>query len=81
MKYDFLREVWKKMNLDTNYLNNSVPLDIEIVLAKLEKHLNINIFFDLDVDYDPRNSSSRSLLIVSRNEESIYFHKRYLKTL
>jgi hypothetical protein len=41
----------------------------------------MNIFFDLDVDDDPRNSSSYSLLIISKNEESIDFHKRYFKIL
>ncbi|XP_025418911.1 neprilysin-21-like isoform X2 [Sipha flava] len=78
-KYDLLRDVWKKINLDINYLNDSVPLDIETVLAKIQKHLNMNIFFDLDVDDDPRNSSSYSLLIISKNEESIDFHKRMNK--
>ncbi|XP_025196928.1 neprilysin-2-like [Melanaphis sacchari] len=75
-KYDPLWDVWKKIGLNTNYLNDSVPLEIEIILAKVKVYFNLDIYFNIDIDDDPRNSSSHSLLVIGQNKELNEYKKR-----
>ncbi|XP_026804476.1 neprilysin-2-like [Rhopalosiphum maidis] len=75
-KYDALWEIWEKVGLNTNYLNDSVPLEIETILARVKVYLNLDIFFDIYIDDDPRNSSSHSLLIIDQNRELNKYRKR-----
>lgn len=53
-----------------NYLNDSVPLDIETILARVKVYLNLDIIFGIDIEDDPRNSSSHSLIIIDQNDGS-----------
>jgi len=71
-----LWNVWDKIGLDANYLNDSTPLEIEKVLARIRLITDMDVFFDIDVDDDPRNSSSHSLLIINQNEDWEKFKKR-----
>lgn len=74
--YDSLRNIWDEVGLDTDYLSDSAPLDIETILAKIKIYFNIDVFFNIDVDIDPRNSSSHSLLIIYKDENPEKFKKR-----
>jgi len=74
--YEPLWDVWDKIGLSANYLNDSTPLEIEMVLAKIRVHTNANIFFGIDVDDNPRNSSSYSLLSINQNEDPEKLKKR-----
>jgi len=73
--YESLWNVWDKIGLNANYLNDSTPLEIEKVLARIRSITNTDVFFDIDVDDDPRNSSSHSLLIINQNEDWKEFKK------
>lgn len=42
---------------------------MEIILAKIKLFFNSDIYFALDVDDDPRNSSSNLLLAIGQNKE------------
>lgn len=75
-KYDSLWTVWEKLSLNNDYLNDSTPLEIEKILAKVKNSLNIDVFFSIGYDDDPRNSSSHSLLTINQIGESDKFHKR-----
>ncbi|KAL5244165.1 hypothetical protein ACI65C_011575 [Semiaphis heraclei] len=74
--YDPLRDVWEKVGLNTDYLNDSVPLEIETILARLKLYFNLDMFFDIDIEDDPRNSSSHSLLIIDQIWESNKYKKK-----
>lgn len=74
--YDSLRNIWDEVGLDTDYLSDSAPLEIETFLAKIKIYFDIDVFFSINVDDDPRNSSSHSLLIVYQNENPEKFKQR-----
>jgi len=76
IKYDPLWDVWKKVGLNTDYLNDSVPLEMETILARLRIYFNLNIFFNIYIDDDLRNSSSHSLLTIDRNLELNKYKER-----
>ncbi|CAI6352115.1 unnamed protein product [Macrosiphum euphorbiae] len=74
--YDPLWKVWEKVGLNTEYLNDSVPLEIETILARVKLYFNLNIFFGIYAVDDPRNSSSHLLLTVTQNLESNKYKRR-----
>lgn len=74
--YDPLWKVWEKVGLNTEYLNDSVPLEIETILARVKLYFDLDIFFEIYVDDDPRNSSSHSLLTITQNLESNKYKRR-----
>ncbi|XP_050431997.1 neprilysin-1-like isoform X2 [Adelges cooleyi] len=74
-KFNTLKNVWMDIGLDTDYLDDSVPLDVERVLAKYKSNLNLDIFFGLNVYDDPRNSS-RTLLVVHQTDVLPYSKNR-----
>ncbi|KAE9532529.1 hypothetical protein AGLY_009610 [Aphis glycines] len=81
IKYDPLWDVWKKIGLNTDYLNDSVPLEIETILARVGVHFSLDIFFQIDIEADPRNSSSHLLLNIDQNLElNKYKERKNLKT-
>ncbi|XP_050056347.1 neprilysin-11-like isoform X18 [Aphis gossypii] len=81
IKYDPLWNVWKKIGLNTDYLNDSVPLEIETILARVGVHFSLDIFFQIDIEADPRNSSSHLLLNIDQNLElNKYKERKNLKT-
>lgn len=74
--YEPLRTLWENVGLDANYLNDSVPLKIEKILAKIKAHYDTDVFFSTDISDDPRNSSSYALLFIGENEESNKIKKK-----
>lgn len=75
-RYEPLWNLWVKVGLDANYLNDSASLEFEKIFAKIYVHFNTNVFFGIFISDDPRNSSSHSLLLINHVAEYEKFEKR-----
>jgi len=49
---------------------------METILARVKLYFNLDIFFEIYADDDPRNSSSHSLLTITQNWESNKYKRR-----